>query len=201
MPVGIRYCCLVTIHSKEYHSLRIQPSPIGRLRFQTPEGGLKSQPPDGRRLYPQARDDRKLFANPGPFGGPGNEDSHNPSTQYLVLNKDQSEGCETELYTGVDRLLNFQLLGATTEAIQTGKMKGKNLHVHYESSLTKVVKYRKLTRQIRYIHQKFSHLFCFVINVHIFYSYKLFCSIDNSVCRTLRTRRWALSRCISRYCA
>ena len=42
-------------------SQRMQPSPVGRLRFQTPErasrvslGGLKSQPADGRRLYPQA---------------------------------------------------------------------------------------------------------------------------------------------------
>ena len=35
-------------------SQRIQSSPVWRLRFQTPERGLKSQPPNGRRLYPLA---------------------------------------------------------------------------------------------------------------------------------------------------
>ena len=77
------------------------------------------------------------------------------STQYLVLNNVKSDACEMICKHGVDRLLNFQLLGATTEAIQTGKMKGKNLHVFYESSLTKVEKYRQL-RDKEDIHQKLS---------------------------------------------
>ena len=33
-------------------------------------------------------------------------------------------------------VFDFPLLGATTGALQTGKMKGKNLYVLYQSSLT-----------------------------------------------------------------
>ena len=44
-------------------SLQIQPPSVGLLRFQT-LGGLKSQPPDGRRLYPQAKQFGKRFPNP-----------------------------------------------------------------------------------------------------------------------------------------
>ena len=45
----------------------------------------------------------------------------------------------------------LQLLGATTEGIQTGKIKGKNVYVFYQSFVIKlVVKYWQWTRQIRY---------------------------------------------------
>ena len=40
-----------------------------------------------------------------------------------------------------------------------------------------------------------------VTNVHFFIRKQFLRSIDNSVCGALRRRRWALSRCISRYCA
>ena len=58
---GELYIALMALQFAKLHStysiwgsLRIQPSPVGRLRFQTSERGLKLQPPNGRRLYPQA---------------------------------------------------------------------------------------------------------------------------------------------------
>ena len=63
------------------------------------------------------------------------------STQYLVLNNVQSDSCRTEVVgMCVASSFDFQLLGATTEALQTGKMKGKNLDALFwtlERSLTK----------------------------------------------------------------
>ena len=60
-----------------------------------------------------------------------------PSTQYVVLNDVQSdiEGrvCKHHVASSFD----FQLLGVTTEAIQTSEMKGKNLYVFYQSPFTK----------------------------------------------------------------
>ena len=45
--------CDFTRPMKQMNSLRIQPSPVGRLRSQTPaRESFKSKPPDGRRLYP-----------------------------------------------------------------------------------------------------------------------------------------------------
>ena len=68
------------------------------------------------------------------------------STQYLVLNSVQSDGCRCK-HRGV--VFDFQQLAATTETTQTGKIKGKNLYVLYQSCLTKYVA-RQFTRQIRY---------------------------------------------------
>ena len=56
----------------------------------------------------------------------------------FVLNNVWSDGCQwTVVNIVVWRHFEFRLLGATTEAIRTGKMKGKNLFVLCQSSLTK----------------------------------------------------------------
>ena len=68
------------------------------------------------------------------------------STQYLVLNSVQSDVCRCK-HRGV--VFDFQQLAATSETTQTGKIKGKNLYVLYQSCLTKYVA-RQFTRQIRY---------------------------------------------------
>ena len=64
-------------------------------------------------------------------------------TQYLVLNDVHSDGCRSETCKQhMASSFDFQLLRVTTEAIQTGKMNGKNFYVFYQSFVIKlVVKY------------------------------------------------------------